>query len=125
MYKSNSLILALFITLFIIYTSIFMHYRNDIKIIKPPQIWSEIAENIRYQKHETEEYDSIPDTGNGLLDETAKDNEKSSFIGRMSDGINSSMSSEGKDTFVLSLFNRNVLMMKIFLLLIMITYLHQ
>ena len=80
MFKSKSLIIALFVTLFIFYTSLLMYYRNDIEIVKPPQIWSEIAKNIRYQKNETEEYDSVPDTGNGLSDDTEKDSEKSAWI---------------------------------------------
>ena len=84
MSKSKSLVIALFITIFMIYTSFLMYYKSDIKMIKPPQIWSEIAEKIRYQKNETEKYDSVPGTGNGLLDETAKDNEKSNFYIRLS-----------------------------------------
>ena len=75
-----------------------MYYRNDITIIKLPQIWRQIAENIRYQTNETEEYDSVPDTGNDLLDETEKDNEKNNFVGRMLDGIYSMISFKGKDT---------------------------
>ena len=101
MSKSKSFIVALFFTVFMIYTSLLMYYRNDITIIKLPQIWSEIAKNIRYQKNETEEYDSVPDTGNGLIDYPAKDNEKSNFVGRVLGGINSIISFKGKDTAIL------------------------
>ena len=101
MSQSKSFIIALFITIFMIYTSFLMYYRNDIKTIKPPQIWSEIAKNIRYQKNKTEKYDSVPDTGNGLLDDTEKDNDKSNFIGRMLDGISSILPFKGEDTLSL------------------------
>ena len=77
-----------------------MYYRNDITIIKLPQIWRQIAKNIRYQTNETEEYESVPDTGNDLLDETEKDNKKSNFVGRMLDGIYSMISFKGKDTII-------------------------
>ena len=97
MSQSKSFIIALFITIFMIYTSFLMYYRNDIKIFKTPQIWSEIAKNIRYQKNETEEYDSVPDTGNGLIDYPAKDNEKSNFVGRMLDAISSIISFRCRD----------------------------
>ena len=78
-----------------------MYCRNDMKIFKPPQIWSKIAETIRYQENVTEEYDLVPDTGNDLLDEAAKYNEESNFVGRVLGGINSIISFKGRDTLIL------------------------
>ena len=55
MSSSKPVILTLFITLFLVSTSFFMYYRNDIEILKSPEMWSEILQNIKYQKNEIDQ----------------------------------------------------------------------
>ena len=52
---SKPVILTLFITLFLVSTSFLMYYRNDIEILKSPEMWSEILQNIKYQKNEIDQ----------------------------------------------------------------------
>ena len=58
------------------------------------------CKNISFKINISEDYDSVPDTGDGLLDDTEKDNKKSYFIGRMLDGISSIIPFKGKDTLI-------------------------
>ena len=51
---SKPFVLALVITLFLVYTSFFVYYENDIEILKSPKMWSEI---LRHNKHPKNEID--------------------------------------------------------------------
>ena len=49
---SKPFVLALFITLFLAYTSFFVYYENDIEILKSPKMWSDILQHNKYPKNE-------------------------------------------------------------------------